>query len=48
VLALVAVFVWFAAGRELAAAEYLAAYEAQREAQERARVAQAQWVYFRQ
>jgi Zn-dependent protease len=47
VLALVAVFVWFAARREQAAVEYLAAYEAQREAQERARVAQAQWVYFR-
>jgi Zn-dependent protease len=47
VLALVAVFVWFAAGRELAAVEHIAAHERQREAQERARVAQAQWIYYR-
>lgn len=46
VLALVAVFVWFAAGRELAAVEQLAAYEHEREAHERARAAQAQWVGF--
>jgi stage IV sporulation protein FB len=44
VLALVAGFVWFAAGRELAAVEYVAATEREHEAQERARVAQAQWI----
>lgn len=37
VLVLVAVFVWFAAGRELAAVEQMAAYEAERQAR-------AQWV----
>jgi Zn-dependent protease len=37
VLVLIAVFVWFAAGRELAAVERMAAYEAERQAQ-------AQWV----
>ncbi|HVH99523.1 MAG TPA: site-2 protease family protein [Enhygromyxa sp.] len=44
VLALVAGFVWFAAGRERAAVEYMAAREHEREAQERARAAQAQWI----
>ncbi len=44
VLALVAVFVWFAAGRELAAVEQLAAFERERVAHERARAAQAQWI----
>lgn len=44
VLVLVAAFVWFAAGRELAAVEQLAAFEREREAYERARMAQAQWV----
>jgi Zn-dependent protease len=44
VLVLVAAFVWFAARRELAAVEYLAAYEREREAAERARAAQAQWI----
>ena len=44
VLMLVAAFVWFAAGRELAAVEHLAAHEREREAAERARVAQAQWI----
>jgi Zn-dependent protease len=37
VLVLIAVFVWFAAGRELAAVQQMAAYEVQRQAQ-------AQWV----
>jgi Zn-dependent protease len=41
VLALIAVFVWFAAGRELAAVEQQAVYEREREAWARARVAQA-------
>lgn len=44
VLALVAAFVWFAAGREQAAVEFNAAREHQREAEEQARVAQAQWL----
>lgn len=44
VLVLVAAFVWFAAGRELAMVELLAAHSREREAAERARVAQAQWI----
>jgi Zn-dependent protease len=43
-LALVAVFVWFAAGRELAAVEQQALYEQEREAWARAQAGQARWV----
>lgn len=43
-LVLVAMFVWFAAGRELAGVRRMAAYQAQARAYEAQRQAQAQWV----